>query len=195
MQEGMKQKSKVRAFFGSPWTIAIVGGTTAYLLPTWIVSLATNVKWSDVLLAVLRWIGAVFTFRIPVWIFLTVLVVCVLIARLVSAVRSGEKKPPFLGYTQDTIREWHWSWQWQEGADDRYEVKNLCPICPTCRTSLFIDKDDDLRNLNYPDPFFYCPRCKAKYPMLTPQEVREIEETIMSKVRLKQFPQASSGKP
>lgn len=93
-----------------------------------------------ILQGVWRFILSFLNFQLRVWWILLgiagIILILYVIFRVNNLKHSETNLPPFLHYKEDRIMNWSWEWEWEERYGGNYEIKELHPVCPHCKTPL-----------------------------------------------------------
>ncbi len=153
---------KLASFLRSPWIIAIFPPLIVYIIISIAASIINSINLYAAFLLILKWtwilILSFFTFRIPVWIIISVLFIVFILVRLIT---TRKKKPdePWKQYKMDYFEKLLFEWEY----NDRNTIINLEPVCKKCKCQLSSSNKSHFRDLNR---HLYCPNCGIEYKSL-----------------------------
>jgi hypothetical protein len=142
-----------------------------------------------------QWIKSVINYQIKFWIVFCI-VVFLLLMFYVSRLRARQKKAtnpvkelsssdPLSRYTKDTfgVNKAKWAWRYEMGFDNKINIIDVVPICPTCNNEMYIDP-------RFSATYAECSKCRldgklSTYPLL--QNPIDVHVEIIRRIRSKEF--------
>jgi hypothetical protein len=177
-----KIRKRILTIIRNPWTISIVGGVIVFIISSVINSFVKDINIFEGLKNVAQFILNIFIsiliFQIPVWVILLSIALIIIICLLVVKV-TGEKPVEWLQYKNDNFFNWMFSWDYEKYGNT-YKIKNIKPICATCKCDLSSDYGF-YKNKN--SDYLYCPNCTTKYNMIEHNTLTDVEKVIITRIK------------
>lgn len=141
---------------------------------------------------------AAFTYRIPVWIILVVILIIVVHLQADKAPFNtsealSDNKIPFQVYTKDKFGSDNslWGWQWSDT-----KLINVAPICPVCENLTYVNLFKTHHSLSS-KTIAECPKCRLdgrNHTLERNEDVQDIKHEILRRIRTGEY-KRSMGKP
>lgn len=147
----------MKKFWKNPWTIGVGTALFSFFL-TVLYDLVKGKQilstFADIFIAIWHAVVAFLTFDLKVW--WVLLGIAILFLILIFIIKLSEQKETieskWLQYTNDIIDGYCWEWRWEKTYSGLYDISNLHPVCPDCKTP-YVSADDFRGGI-------MCPRCK-----------------------------------
>ncbi len=148
------------------------------LLSVLITAFVEKINLFVALLLVLKWISTavlfVLTFRIPVWIIISVVFLVFILVKLIA---TRKKKPdePWKQYKMDCFKKWLFEWKYSI----RGGIIGLEAICKKCKCLLSSSNE---RHYHDPNRHLYCPNCDSKYDSISNKMLSDVKKIIINRI-------------
>lgn len=166
----------MKKIWSNVWIIGIVSGALATLLADFLkqIPLFSTLKTIPGLLLL------ILTFKISLWIILTVLFIGCLFIYLYLKFNKEDESPnfPFLAYKEDQFKT-KWKWDWELNSLKKWEIVNLRTYCSNCNTRLAYSQGA------FSDATGKCPKCETMFGvgMLNPiDNLNDVKLMIYDKI-------------
>jgi len=181
----MKKTKKV---LSNTWIISIFSPIITTIIISAFTAFIKQINFFDAFKLLLSWILKMITFRVPLYVIALAIILFVLVIYLY--VKTEETKesnlPNWLNYTKEQYKSWTFKWEYYLGYNNKYEIKDLRPVCQCgCELSM----KDKHKNRWYNEGILLCPNCENTYPTLNRDVLEDFEKKLIHSIKTGNYPE------
>lgn len=167
----------IKKFFSNSIVIGVLISVISALIISAITALYKQINILQGIKQVFQWIISFFSHKLPIYVFLLIIIGLVIIINVIKRDKGAEKDngKQWLNYKKDYYKGWVFAWDYYLTSNYQYAMKNLRPICNCgCELSL----KGSVGNTFYTNGVLVCPKCNSTYPYLDGEIMEDFKKII-----------------
>jgi hypothetical protein len=178
---------KIKKIFSNAWVVGILGSIIATIILSAITAMYQNINIIQALKQVFHWALSVFTYKVPIYAIILVIIGLFIIAEVLIAVKSPKTNnlPKWLKYTKASCKSWIFTWEYQLSYNKEYSIEKLRPICQCGCELSFKEK---FGNTYYSNGVLVCPKCQSTYPSIDDSIIEDVKKILIHNIKTEDYP-------
>lgn len=178
---------KLKKVLLNTWVISVISPIITAIIISAFTAFVNQINFFDAFKLLLSWILKIVTFRIPLYVVAVGIILFILAIYLYARIEESKESnlSIWLNYTNDKYKSWTFKWEYYLGYNNKYEIKNIRPICQCgCELSM----KDEYRNRWYSRGILLCPNCENTYPTMDRDIIEDFEKILIHKINTENYP-------
>lgn len=179
------------------WIKGIVTSVIIAVISSIITSSVKKISFVDSFLwlveTVKDFLVSILTYKVEIYkILLCVLLVCFVIFIIIKILQSKDSTEKYKTYTQAIYKDWHIKWRYIKDWQS-IRIKGIQPYC-SCGCDLTSYTTESSHYPYKKHTRLKCPNCEKTYPLLTEDNITDIEILIVYFIKRNEYPENISAK-
>lgn len=180
---------KIKKIFSNAWVVGILGSIIATIILSAITAMYQKINIIKALKQVFCWVFSVFTYKVPIYAIILVIIGFFIITEVLIAVKSPKTNnlPKWIKYTKQSYKSWIFTWDYHLTYNNKYNIEELRPICQCgCELSY----KEEVGNIYYGNGILVCPKCQSTYPSIDDSIIEDVKKILIHNIKTEDYPHA-----